>query len=112
MLATKVRPPAPDVRPSRRSDGRAHDTGLQRPYRPCPPDFRDRFLEMGQSKELDEHYHTNWRCVRRWIEESGGDELRAERRAISKKPAQPRLRSPLARNYVLGKRLSSPRKGE
>lgn len=28
---------------------------------------------------IAEHYATNWRCIARWIDESGGDELRAAR---------------------------------
>lgn len=87
----------------RRTDGRTHDTGTIRPYRPCPADFRERYLEMGQSKEIEEHYRTNYRCIRRWIEENGGDKLRAERRAITGCPERPYLR---ARNYVLGRTLS------
>ena len=63
-----------------RSDGRTHDTGLIKPYRPCPSDFRARFLEMGWDG-IEDHYRTNWRCVRRWIAESGGDELKQARRA-------------------------------
>jgi len=107
-MALKVRDHAPvlEAKISRRSDGRAHDTGLERPYRPCPQDFRARFLEMGWDG-IDEHYNTNWRCIRRWIEETGGDELRAARREVSGGTARPALRSSAARNYVLGKRLSS-----
>ena len=90
----------------RRSDGRKHDTGTVQPYRPCPPDFRERYLEMGQSKEIEEHYRTNWRCIRRWIEESGGEELRAARREVSGGTARPRLR---AKRYVLGRTLTDRR---
>lgn len=95
----------------RRTDGRLHDTGLIRPYRPCPDDFRDRFLEFGQSKEIEEHYRTNWRVIRRWIEECGGDDLRAERFAIAGARTGGRLR---ARRYVLGLTLTAgaARKGK
>lgn len=68
---------------ARRADGRLHDTGLIRPYRACPADFRERFLELGQSKEIEEVYRTNWRVIRRWIEEAGGASLRAERFALA-----------------------------
>lgn len=88
----------------RRSDGRAHDTGLVRPYRPCPDDFRERFLEMGWDG-IDEHYRTNWRVIYRWIEECGGEELRAERRALSGGTARPMRR----RRFVLGLRLTGKR---
>lgn len=81
---------------------RTNDTGLIRPYRPLPPDFRDRFIEMGWDG-IDEHYRTNWRVIRRWIEEAGGEELRAARRAVSGGTAKPHRRSKAAR-YVLGVR--------
>lgn len=90
----------------RRSDGKPHDTGLKRPFRPCPRDFRERFLEMGQFKEIEEHYRTNWRVITRWIEESGGDDLRAERSKITGCPLRPARRSDKARRYVLGLRLT------
>jgi hypothetical protein len=32
---------------TRRSDGRMHDSGLIRPNRPCPKDFREKFIELG-----------------------------------------------------------------
>ncbi len=85
-----------------RGDGRCHDTGTVRPYRPCPPDFADRFVEMGWDG-IDEHYRTNWRCIRRWIEECGGEELRAKRRAVSGGTPRPRLR---AKRYILGRTLT------
>ncbi|WP_447724599.1 hypothetical protein [Sphingomonas koreensis] len=87
------------------SAARRPDTGLQRPYRPKPADFRDVFLRLGQSKEIEEHYSTNWRCIRRWIEEEGGDELRAERAKLTGSVLRPHRRSGVARNYVLGLRL-------
>ena len=86
-----------------RSDGRPHDTGTVRPYRPCPADFRETFLAMGQSKEIEDHYRTNWRVIRRWIEECGGEKLRAERYALSGGFARPSKRA----RYVLGRTLVS-----
>ncbi|WP_298196594.1 hypothetical protein [Novosphingobium sp.] len=62
------------------------------PYRPCPTDFRETYLRLGQDKAIEEHYRTNWRCIARWIDECGGEELRAERRAITGMPARPHLR--------------------
>jgi hypothetical protein len=89
-----------------RSDGRPHDTGEVKPYRPCPADFREVFLRLGQSPELREHYRTNDRIIRRWIKESGGDELRAERYRITGCGPKPWLRSEnRARRYVLGRTL-------
>lgn len=81
--------------------------GVKKPYRPCPPDFRERFIEMGYSKEIEEHYRTNWRVIRRWIEEAGGDDLRAERAAASGGFVRPRQRSEnRTRRYVMGQTLS------
>ena len=82
---------------------RTCDTGLVRPYRPCPADFRERFLEMGQSKEIEDHYRTNWRVIRRWINQCGGDELRLERSKITGVPTKNRRSS--ARRYVMGQTL-------
>lgn len=92
-----------------RSDGRSHDTGLERPYRPLPADFRERFLELGQGKEIEEHYRTNWRVVRRWIEEAGGDALRKERYRLSGGFARPNKRGDKAKRYVMGKTLTAVR---
>ena len=64
----------------RRADGRLHDSGLIRPYRTCPPDFRERFIELGW-EGIEDHYSTNWRCIRRWIEQCGGVDLRRARAA-------------------------------
>lgn len=90
----------------RRSDGRPHDTGLERPYRPCPADFAERYIEFGQGKEIEEHYAANWRCIARWIEECGGEELRQRRYAVSGGFARPNRR---AKRYVLGKTLTAVR---
>lgn len=84
--------------------------GGVRPYRPCPPDFREVFLALGQSKDIEQHYGTNWRVIRRWIEESGGEELRAARRELTGNVARPWLRSGKrkqgrAKRYVLGRTL-------
>jgi len=79
--------------PGQRSDGRPHDTGLKRPYRECPADFVDVYLVLGQEKAIEEHYNTNWRCIRRWIEESGGDALRERRYRRSGGFARPNKRS-------------------
>ena len=78
--------------------------GLTRPYRPCPADFAERFVELGQGKEIEEHYRTNWRIIVRWIEQSGGDDLRAKRYAVSGGFARPNKR---ARRYVLGMTLTA-----
>lgn len=83
--------------------------GRTRPYRPCPADFRDRFLEMGWDG-IEDHYGTNWRIIRRWIEECGGDELRAARRAVSGGTERPSLRAESrAKRFVMGRTLSAVR---
>lgn len=84
---------------------RKWDTGAVRPMRPCPADFREVYLRLGQDKAIEEHYRANWRCIARWIEESGGDALRAERSRITGSPLKPGRRSGVAKRYVLGRRL-------
>lgn len=66
--------------------------GNIRPYRPCPRDFREVYLEMGWDG-IEDHYHASWRCIRRWIDECGGEELREARRLVSGGTARPKLRS-------------------
>lgn len=91
---------------------RIWDTGTIRPYRPAPADFPEVYLRLGQNKAIEEHYHTNWRCIIRWIEECGGDELRAQRSKISGHPVKPYHRR--AVRYAMGRTLtavkSRPRK--
>lgn len=84
---------------------RKWDTGLQKPYRELPGDFREVFLRLGQDRAIEDHYRTNWRVIRRWIEEAGGDALRAERAAITGSALKPAKRSGLARRYVMGRTL-------
>lgn len=55
--------------------------GRKRPYRPCPSDFRETYLDMGW-EGIEQHYRTNWRCIARWIDECGGESLCRERRAL------------------------------
>lgn len=83
---------------------RVWDTGMVRPYRPAPSDFRETYLRLGQDKAIEEHYRTNWRCIIRWIDECGGDDLRAERAAVTGRPSRPERRS---KRYVLGKTLTA-----
>jgi hypothetical protein len=89
---------------------RKPDTGLVRPYRPLPGDFRDVYLRLGQDRAIEEHYRTNWRVIRRWIEESGGDELREQRARITGSALKPARRTSVARRYVLGLRLRKTEK--
>ena len=86
---------------------RKWDTGMERPYRPAPVDLREVYLRLGQDKVIEEHYRTNWRCITRWIEECGGDALRAERAAITGSALKPHLRR--AKRYVLGRTLTAVR---
>lgn len=58
-----------------------NETGLIKPRRPKPRDFRERYLEMGWDREIEDHYRCNWRCIRRWIIEEGKDQLRIDRAA-------------------------------
>lgn len=85
--------------------------GLVRPYRPAPRDFRETYIRMGWDGIVD-HYRTNWRCIARWIEECGGDELRAARAEVSGLSPRPAQQSGRARRYVLGQTLTpKSRKG-
>ncbi len=86
--------------------GRPPDTGLEKPYRPMPADFWDVYVRMGWSKEITEHYRTNWRCIRRWIDEAGGDDLRMARAKVSGGHLRPKQRSKPSR-YVQGRRLTA-----
>ena len=63
--------------------------------RPSPPDFVDVYLALGQEKAIEEHYNINWRYIRRWIEESGRDDLRKRRYRRSGGFARPNKRSDL-----------------
>lgn len=67
---------------------RRWDTGLIRPYRPAPNDFRETYLRMGWDG-IEDHYSTNYRCIARWIEECGGDELREARSKVTGKTTRP-----------------------
>ncbi|AYJ87651.1 hypothetical protein D3Y57_19140 [Sphingomonas paeninsulae] len=51
-----------------------------RPYalRPCPPDFRERYM-LGGWEEVELEYGSRPSVITRWIEENGGDELRYAR---------------------------------
>jgi hypothetical protein len=83
---------------------RTWDTGTVRPYRACPPNFREVFLRLGWGKAINEELSANYRCIARWIEESGGEELRRERAAITGSALRPHLRS---KRYVLGLTLTA-----
>lgn len=85
----------------RRSDGRKHDTGLEKPYRPKPRDFRDTYIRMGWDG-LDEHYNTNWRCIRRWIEEEGREYLKAARAEFVRAQRKDRRK-----RYVMGRTMTA-----
>lgn len=54
--------------------------GATKPYRPVPADFFEIYVAMGWDG-LDEHYRTNWRVLRRWIELTGRARLIAARAA-------------------------------
>ncbi len=47
--------------------------------KPPPKDFVETFMEMGYDAER--YYQCRWPVFRRWIDESGGEELLAARRA-------------------------------
>jgi hypothetical protein len=72
-----------------------------------PPDFRERYIEMGYGGAIEEHYHCSCRTIDKWIEVAGGEELRAARYAVAGAKTGGKLRpEKRARRYVLGLRLS------
>lgn len=52
---------------------------IPRPIPPCPPGFRERFLQDGW-RGVERVYGARTDCLLKWIEQSGGDALYAERR--------------------------------
>lgn len=54
--------------------------GKTRPYRPKPANFREIYVQMGWDG-IEDHFGTNWRVIRRWIEMEGRAGLIAERAA-------------------------------
>ncbi len=69
---------------NRNPNRKAYD-GHIRPQctRPLPADFREEYIRTGWDAQY--WYGTNWRVMVRWIEEAGGDELRAARREYLRK---------------------------
>jgi hypothetical protein len=68
--------------PEQRSKMKSRE-GRIRPYRPCPADFREKYIELGWHY-VDAHYHANWRTIARWIDETGRQELKVARAAYVK----------------------------
>lgn len=64
-------------------DGVHYRPGTRRPYRAAPADFAETFARLGWGTAITEHYGCNDRSIRRWIDDCGGDELRAKRSAVS-----------------------------
>lgn len=98
---------------------RTPDTGLLRPYRPKPIDFREVYVRMGW-EGLDEHYRTNWRCIRRWVfeqieedEAMGRIHLKAARAnwlaQHGEKIRRQELRGSRRSDYVNGRRMRPTR---
>lgn len=83
---------------------RKPDTGLVKPYRPKPNDFRETFIALGWEC-IEEHYQTNWRVIRRWIDMEGREDLIAARRAhVEAIWAERRLKR---KRYVLGRTVTA-----
>ena len=57
--------------------------GTRRPYRNVPADFAEKYKQWGYTRDLSEYFGCNDYTIRRWIDESGGDQLRAARSAVS-----------------------------
>lgn len=52
--------------------------GITRPYRPCPKDFEQRFIELGWDG-IKDAFHANTRTIARWLDECGKERLVALR---------------------------------
>lgn len=98
---------------------RKPDTGLERPYRPKPSEFRETYIRMGW-EGIEEEFNTNWRCIRRWILEQieediakGRIDLRAARanwlaeNGINVRRQE--LRGSRRSDYVSGRRMRPAR---
>lgn len=72
--------------------------GMTKPYRPKPTDFRETFIAIGWHG-IEDHYRTNWRVIRRWVEEEGFDDLRKARADF--------VRAKRRKRYVLGRTLTA-----
>ncbi|MET0364138.1 MAG: hypothetical protein ABW169_05750 [Sphingobium sp.] len=82
-------------------------------YRLKPADFRDKYIRMGFGDELREHYRTNYRALRRWVDEEGYQELHDARREYLKATKWPNgAPGNRKRRYVMGQTLVSKRKVE
>ena len=78
--------------------------GGVRPYRPKPKDFREVYIRIGWDG-IEDHFNTNWRVIRRWIEMEGREGLIAARKAYV---AQMQLTRRLKRKrYVMGRTLTA-----
>jgi hypothetical protein len=49
-----------------------------KPHRERPADFRAAYIALGWDG-VTHRYRTNWRVIRRWVDEEGRDELAAAR---------------------------------
>lgn len=67
-------------------DGVHYRSGTCRRIRPVPRDFAEMFVRLGWGRGITEHYGCNDRSITRWIEECGGDKLRAKRSAVTGQP--------------------------
>jgi hypothetical protein len=47
--------------------------------RPCPTDFVEIYLQIGWDG-IEDHYRAHKLTIKRWVQECGGDELKARRR--------------------------------
>ncbi len=75
--------------------------GVTKPYRRKPNDFRETYIRMGWDG-LPEHYNTNWRVIRRWIEEEGREFLRTARAEYVRVQRKTRRK-----RYVMGRTLTA-----
>ncbi len=80
-------------------------------YRPKPDDFRDAYVRMGFGDELKEHFGTNLRVLRRWVDEEGYEDLHEARREYLRQTKWPNgAPGNRKRRYVMGQTLTSKRR--
>lgn len=78
--------------------------GSTQPYRPMPPDFRDRWPQVGWEGAREE-WGAHSRSIARWIDEAGRTDMIAARKAYVAAEREVRARSRRKR-YVLGQTLT------
>lgn len=80
------------VKPLRSDSTACPLKGKTKPFRPVPSDFRESYIRLGW-QGVTTRYRVHARCIARWIEQCGGDDLRRERSHVTGRPLRPEIRS-------------------